>query len=519
MAPYLDASPGVQVTRPWWDSRLCLALIVLATMVPLLYPPVPPLVDLFGHIGRYRVELDLDHSRWLQQYYSLRWTGIGNLGVDLLVIPLGRLLGLEPAVKLIVLFIPPLTAVGFLWVSREVHGYVPPTAFFALPFIYGYPFLLGFLNFTLSVALSFIAFALWLRLVRTGRTVLRGSLFTLISMILFFCHAYGWALLGLMCFCAETVRLHENGRTWPRSGFGASLRTSMMALPLVLMLIWREGASGARTEHWFDLSAKLQWILSALRDRWEWFDIFSLAIGLVVIVEARRRPNLAFSRSLTMPVIALTALFFLSPVVIFGSAYADMRLVPYIIALAILAIRFAPNVERTGAKLIAAMGLAFFIVRIASTTTSLWLASDEQREELRAIDFMPQGARVATFVGVPCGFEWAAPRNTHLGAMVMARRDGLANDQWLIPGVTPVALKYKRVGAVAGDPSELVHPMGCTGGVAPWSVSEALAAVPRDGFDYVWLVDPPRFDERVTRRMHPIWRTSHGMLYRMGGDD
>src|ERR1041384_748114 len=150
--------------RPWWESRLCLGLVVLAMMVPLIYPVVPPLVDLFGHMGRYRVELDLDHSLWLQRYYDYHWAAIGNLGVDLLVVPLGKLFGLELAVKLIVLAIPPLTAAGFLWVAREVHGRVPPTAFFALPFIYSFPFLFGFLNFVLSVALAFLMFGLWLRL-------------------------------------------------------------------------------------------------------------------------------------------------------------------------------------------------------------------------------------------------------------------------------------------------------------------------------------------------------------------
>ena len=57
-------------------------------------------------MGRYRVELDLDHSPWLQRYYDYHWAAIGNLGVDLLVIPLGKLFGLEPAVKLIVLADP-----------------------------------------------------------------------------------------------------------------------------------------------------------------------------------------------------------------------------------------------------------------------------------------------------------------------------------------------------------------------------------------------------------------------------
>ena len=173
-------------------------------------------------MGRYRVELDLGHSPWLQGYYDYHWAAIGNLGVDILVIPLGKLLGLEWAVKVIVLAIPPLTAAGFLWVAREVHGRIPPTAFFALPFIYGYPFLFGFVNFALSVALAFLAFGLWLRLGRLERTVLREWLFVPISLVVFFCHTYGWGLLGLMCFSADAVRLHDRGRPWWRGHRGGA---------------------------------------------------------------------------------------------------------------------------------------------------------------------------------------------------------------------------------------------------------------------------------------------------------
>src|SRR6185503_1552772 len=112
-----------------------------------------------------------------QQYYGFRWAAIGNLGVDVLVKLLGPLLGLEPAVKLIILVIPPLTVAGMLWVALEVHGRVPPTALFALPFVYGHPFLFGFVNFALSMALAFLAFGLWLHLGRIGRTRLRAILF------------------------------------------------------------------------------------------------------------------------------------------------------------------------------------------------------------------------------------------------------------------------------------------------------------------------------------------------------
>src|SRR4051794_26022012 len=196
---------------PWWESSLCLGLVVFATALPLFYPSVPPLVDLLGHMGRYRVELDLNRSPWLQQYYDYHWAAIGNLGVDLLMMPLGRLIGLEPAVKLIVLVIPPLTAAGFLWVAREVHGRIPPTALFALPFVYSHPFMFGFVNYALSMALAFLAFGLWLRLGRLGKMRTRSALFVPISLLVFFAHTYGWGVLGLLCFSAEAVRQHDKG--------------------------------------------------------------------------------------------------------------------------------------------------------------------------------------------------------------------------------------------------------------------------------------------------------------------
>ncbi len=48
-------------------------------------------------MGRFKVALDLDNSPALQQWYSFHWLPIGNLGVDLLVVPLAKLIGLEPA--------------------------------------------------------------------------------------------------------------------------------------------------------------------------------------------------------------------------------------------------------------------------------------------------------------------------------------------------------------------------------------------------------------------------------------
>ncbi|HEY6048855.1 MAG TPA: hypothetical protein VIV07_07405, partial [Sphingomicrobium sp.] len=467
-------------------------------------------------MGRYRVELDLAHSPFLQQYYDYHWAAIGNLGVDLLIIPLGKLFGLEPALKLIVLMIPPLTAAGFLWVAREVHGRIPPTVFFALPFIYGYPFLFGFVNFALSVALAFLAFGLWLRLGRLERTTLRGWLFVPISLVVFFAHTYGWGLLGLMCFSADAVRLHDRGRSWWRAGLEAALHTSVMALPLFVTLMWRSETHGGTTADWFDWKVKWRWLYSALRDRWKVFDIASLIVAVAVFLYAIANRifgrTLSLSRNLAFSAIVLAISFAILPRIIFGSAYADMRLVPYLIAVGLLAIRLRESPNRRTAQVLAVLGVLFFATRMAANTISLGMAADDQRAKLHAIDQMPRGARVITLTGMTCAEYWPLLRNSHLGAMVIVRREGFSNDQWLLEGVNLLDLKYRAAGYFAADPSQLVRPNNCHD-LLHRQINQSLATLPRNDFDYVWLVDVPPYDPQLVDGMKPVWRGPGSILY------
>ena len=509
-APAID--PATEARR-WWETRVCLVLVVLATMLPLIYPQVPPLVDLPGHIGRYRVELDLNHSIWLQRYYGYHWAAMGNLGVDLLLLVLTPLFGLEPAVKLIVLAIPPLTAAGFLWVAREVHGRIPPTAFFALPFIYGFPFLFGFVNFALSVALAFLAFGLWLRLGRLERTTLREWLFVPISIIIFFCHTYGWGLLGLMCFSADAVRLHDRGRSWFRAGFEAALHTSVMALPLAAMLLWPIASHGSIAAGWFDWDAKWTGLLGMLRDRWGPFDVGAVELAGVIFLFALASPKLTVARSLALAAAVLAGSFILSPRYILDSAYSDVRLLPFLFAVALLAIGLRRPIDARLGNLLAVLGLAFFAVRLGGTTASLALAANDQRAKLEALDFIPRGARVASFYGLPTAEPWALQRDSHLGGLVIARREGFSNDQWITTSHNLLELRYRAPGSFASNPSQVVRPDGTHDGVYR-TIDEALAQVPRDKFDFIWLINVPSFDQRLVRNLQLVWRGPGTALYR-----
>ena len=271
-----------------------------------------------------------------------------------------------------------------------MHGRVPPTAFFALPFIYGYPFLFGFVNFTLSVALAFLAFGLWLRLGRLERTSLRE--------------------LAVRADLARRV-LHPHLRLGParpdvffgRGGAAArpraqlvarraraALHTSVMALPLLVMFVWRSETHGGQTYRLVRMEDEVALDLSALRDRWKLFDIGSLVVAARCSSTRSVSRKLTLSRNLVFSAIVLARL-------VRDPAADRVR-----IGLCRHAAGAVPDgggdarnpLSRTGAsqdrQYARGDRLIFFATRTVANTISLGMAANDQTAKLRAIDPCPR---------------------------------------------------------------------------------------------------------------------------------
>lgn len=84
----------------WWETRWFALAAILLAAVPLLWPALPPLADLPGHVGRYHIASAIGSSPDLARHWRFEWALIGNLGVDLLVYALTPLLGVETAARL-----------------------------------------------------------------------------------------------------------------------------------------------------------------------------------------------------------------------------------------------------------------------------------------------------------------------------------------------------------------------------------------------------------------------------------
>jgi hypothetical protein len=508
----------------WWQTRGFVVAVALASMIPLLWPEIPPLVDLPGHMGRYRVQLAIADNPWLSNWYDFHWQMIGNLGIDLLIEPLAPIFGLQLAVKLIVIAIPVLTVTGLLWIAREVHGRIPATALFALPLAYSYPFQFGFVNFALSMALALNLFALWLRMGRLKRVRLRAVIFVPISCLLWLCHTFGWGVLGVLAFSAELIRQHDIRRdsepkSWAHGWFNAFVRAGLnclpLALPMVMMVVWRSGDHvGGKTQDWFNWRWKMNWITMVLRDRWMTFDIASVTVLFVILFRGVRDQTIEYSRNLGLSALFLLAVYIVLPRIVFGSAYADMRLAPFVLAIALIALRPRHGVSLRGAAVLAVLGFAFFAVRLGGTTVSFLMYDRSYDQAIAAIDTVPERARVVSFVGRRCRDDWAYTRLEHVPALLLERRLAFTNDQWSMAGAQLLTTHYAAAKGFAHDPSEIVSDIRCRGQF--WRpISMALEKFPRAAFDYVWLIHPPKFDSALVRDLTLIRRDGTSLLYRV----
>lgn len=496
----------------WWETRLLIGIATLLSAVPLLWPSLPPLVDVPGHMGRYAVQLGLAGPS-AGQWYAFDWALVGNLGVDLLVQLLAPLLGLEFSVKLIVMAIPALQVLGFLLAAREVHGRVPPTALFAAPLAYSYPVQFGFINFALSTALAFLALALWVRLGRQNRIGLRAMLFVPISMIIWMAHTFGFGLLGLLAYGAEVARLTNRGMRWWQIPFAAALHCLVLVTPFIPMLAGRAETGGLKAHGWFQWQLKEAWIRMMLRDRWEMFDKLSALALTLPFALALWWKGVRWSGGFLISALLCFALYPLLPRILFGSAYADMRLFPLAVATALLMIGPANRIPPRLAGAIALLALSFFLVRTAGTTVSLGISAKAHNDRLKALEHIPIGARLYSMVGKSCTPGWAKHRNDHLPSMALVRRQAFANDQWDIAGSQLIRVRLLGNSGWTSDPSQLVTATRCR---PDWrSLGEAINGFPRHAFDYLWIIGVPPGARYDPAGLIPIWRNGADVVYRI----
>ena len=461
---------------------LAIALALLACL-PVLLAARPQMTDYPSHLARYYIMLDQGHSPWLARYYDFKWQWSGNLGVDLLIWPMAKLFGLEPAARIITAIIPPLTGLAMITVEWTLRRRIGVGTMLAFVTIWSPALIIGLLNFSLALALALFAFAGWVRLEHWRW---RALAFVPVGGLVWLCHLAGWGVLGVLVL----------GYEWHRKpGLRALLAPWPLAFP-ALGFLSGGGSAGLLAYGPNVANYKMSIWFIALRDQVWTLDIDTLGFLLAACAAAAvfRR----FDGRLGWAAITFALLSLALPRHLGGGDYTDYRLIAVALSAGCLAIDWSPP------RLLLWLAPTLYLVRLG-LTTSVWYADSREVEVmLRALDQVPRGARIAAAVVMERS-DWATDTFQHVPSYATLERDALVNTHFAEPGVH--MLRLREGGPEFKDPSQRIHR-------APDEPVDLAAFAPAKGAEYLWYIGGPQ-PATMPAGAVVIYRTRRSLMARL----
>lgn len=423
--------PGMSVPPARATLAAGIVLALLAAL-PFAFAVRPQQADYPSHLARYYIMLDGGQSPWLAKYYSFDWAFRGNLGVDLLMVPMGRLLGVENAAWLIAMLLPVLVALGIFAVEWTLRRRIGVGALLALATVWSPSMGMGLANFNLSLALALFAFALWVRLAAWPR---RAWLFVPLGCMIWICHSAGWGVLGVMVFGYEWHRQ----RSWR-----ALIAPWPLFLPFLFTML-EAGASGTLPYGADPVHFKVKMWLKAFSDADPLLDLISLAVlaGAIALAIYHRR----IDGRLGWAALIVALLSLAIPRHLGGGDLADARLVAVALMLGCQAI------DVPGARWLLWLAPVLFLGRLAVTCGDWHEQSAILENALPALELVPEGASIAA-AHPHVVYTWRSAPLAHAGSYATLYRDALVNSHFAIPGVH--MLRVRGMGRNFVDPSQRV---------------------------------------------------------------
>ena len=481
--------------------------LLLVAALPVLWVELPPLFDYPNHLARMDLLVRLDGSHNLQRYYEVRWRAIPNLGMDLAVPALARILPLAWACKAFVLATLVLVAAGSGLVHRAATGRWSLWPLFVFLFLYSRVLLWGFLNYLFGVGLALVAFALWIVLSERNARV-RLAVSAVLALALFFAHLMACVVYGVLVVGYEVGVLWRS-RPWP---WGSAIRRLAIVgvpflAPLALLLFAGEGA-GIGSIHFGRLDRKLDLLFSVFDNYDRVFDIACFVLLVVCAGLAYAKRYLVIVPALRLPIVLLALVYIAAPAQLMTASAVDHRL-PMVIAAALAAGTSAPALTGRRVHLAALAGLALFLARMASVWVHWEQADAVYARLLPILDQVPKGGRLAVGYSSEAIGSTAIP-TTHLPTLAIVRRDAFVPTLFAFRGQQPVALtpEAERLASLA-PPNAVWRALMGEG-------PDRIAAVPglRE-FDAVLLLDRRPFAMKPAPGLVPLAIEPDFALYRI----
>lgn len=305
------------------DSRIVFALLLGASLGPVLLAPIPAMVDYPNHLARMYI-LSRAGTPEANPFYQIEWALYPNLAMDLLIPLMARLVGVETASRIFLLLSQILIVSGAVAIERVVKGRIHIAGFVAVMFLYCLPFTWGFLNFEFGLGVALWGIAAMLRVEARGWLV-RFGVNAMFAAGLFAAHFFALGIYGVTIGIVELQRAWDN--KMPPAQF--ALRLMVLAAPVVVLLAIMAstgGGVGAEGTNWF-FEFKPLWLFRIMNGYSLTVSAATMVVMMGSIYIAARHGVLKFGPGGLWLATGFLLLYLAMPSRLFGTSFVDFRII------------------------------------------------------------------------------------------------------------------------------------------------------------------------------------------------
>ncbi|WP_114229097.1 MULTISPECIES: hypothetical protein [Sphingomonas] len=514
------ATLALPTAKPWPRPAVAplsalVAGLTILSLLPLLLIRYPAEVDYYNHLAR--MGLIADWWRGVDNpFYAVRWQMLPNLAADLIVPPLGLLIGVEAALKLFAVAAKLMIVTGAVALERVVRGRHLLAGLFALLVLFNWPFSWGVVNFEFGLGVALWGVAAWVSF--AGRPLIqRAAVHTGVVGALFLSHFLALGIYGVTIGLLELARWSRPATRLRPARTVALL--AVMAAPVALLLALTRlsgGAIGGTTTVWA-FGFKWLWPLLLLNADLPMLSA-AMMLGLLLwlgILVARRR--LSLTREGAFVAGGLLLLYVAMPRQLFETDMIDIRLlVPlFLIVPAFVSLEgWSARARRHAALALTVL----ILVNLAVTATS-WRSVSRDAAELRAaVATLPPGSRLLVARAPGAAERYSSAPIVFVPTLAVHDIHAFTPSLYTMPGVQPVAPR-PAVAPLHIDKGldYRLPPFALLAGEVrrPGSSGRTYLADWPHAYDALVLIGPPVANP-WSDRLRPVAATAQATIYRLG---
>ena len=325
------AFSGWQFIKSWTRSgstkfllTVVLAMLTAASLLPVLVTPIPAMVDYLNHLARMYI-LSQSGAPDANPYYEVAWALYPNLAMDLIVPQMARLVSVENATRLFLLFSQLLIVGGALALERVVKGRVHLAGFVALMFLYCLPFTWGFVNFEFGLGVMLWGVAAYLMVAERTLPV-RSVVNAIFVTVLFAAHFFSLGIYGATLGLYELWRAHDEKASYRE----VALRLVVLAMPVAVLLTLMQltaGSIGSEGTTW-GFEYKPLWPFRIMNGYNPTVSSASALALVAALYLGAKRDVLKLEPAGIWLACGFLFLYLVIPSRLLGTSFADLRMIP-----------------------------------------------------------------------------------------------------------------------------------------------------------------------------------------------